>query len=264
MKLKVFIGSSFEGLDVAYAAQKNLDHTGEVTVWNQGIFELSSNTLDDLVNSLDKFDFAIFVFSPDDISHIREQKYQAVRDNVIFELGLFIAKLGKRRCFILMPRGIKDFRLPSDLLGVTPATYDNSRQDNNLLAALGPACFDISKAINKLGSLQQEINIEKAEVITNQNVETQETKNNHISNVVKLKILRTIAKYFDGTLYDKKYFVSLRPPDIEVDYYSNMQSVVELDYYLDKLIEEGALEKNIYGLYITKKCRNFLVENKLI
>ncbi|MGK7955033.1 MAG: TIR domain-containing protein [Crocosphaera sp.] len=59
MKPRVFIGSSVEGLDVAYAVQETLDYTAECTVWSQGIFQLSSNTLDDLINSLDKFDFSM-------------------------------------------------------------------------------------------------------------------------------------------------------------------------------------------------------------
>ncbi|MDL1976278.1 MAG: nucleotide-binding protein [Deltaproteobacteria bacterium] len=39
----------------------------EITVWTQGIFELTQYTLDSLIDSLDDFDFGIFVFSPDDI-----------------------------------------------------------------------------------------------------------------------------------------------------------------------------------------------------
>lgn len=264
MKPRVFIGSSVEGRKVAGATQRNLDHTAEVTVWNQGIFELSSNTLDDLINSLDKFDFAIFVFSPDDISHIRDQKYQTVRDNVIFELGLFIGKLGKRRCFILMPRRIKDFRLPTDLLGVTPATYDNNRQDNNLLGALGSPCYDIEQTMNKLGRLQHETNIEETQVTTNQNIDIQERKNDYTSEEIKLRLLKTIAKHFEGKLYTKESLLVLKPPQIHQKDYANIQSIMKLDYYVNKLIEEGALEQKQEGLYITKNYQNYLIENKLI
>jgi len=75
------------------------------------------------LDSLDDFDFGIFVFSPDDIVKMRGQEFQSARDNVLFELGLFIGRLGKERGIILLPRGQEDFHLPTDLLGITPGTY---------------------------------------------------------------------------------------------------------------------------------------------
>jgi predicted nucleotide-binding protein len=62
MKPGVFIGSSAEQLDTADAIQQNLEHYCEPTVWNQGVFRLSSNALDDLLRTLEKTDFGIFVF----------------------------------------------------------------------------------------------------------------------------------------------------------------------------------------------------------
>jgi len=147
IKPNIFIGSSVEGLKIAQAIQENLEYDANVSIWTQGIFKLSSNVLTDLLNSLGSFDFAIFVFNADDIVIIKGDKYSAARDNVIFELGLFMGKLGKDRVFYLIPSDIENLRLPSDLIGVTPGTYNNDRRDANLVAAVGTFCNQVRQAI---------------------------------------------------------------------------------------------------------------------
>lgn len=151
-KPSIFVGSSVEGLDVAYAIQDNLDHDAEVTVWNQGVFEPSSYNLEGVIRSINSADFGIFVFTPDDVVKMRDEEQRSVRDNVLFELGAFIGRLGRERCFIVAPRGVKNFRLPSDLLGLTPLQFDPNRQDGNIQAALGPATNQIRRVVNRLGN----------------------------------------------------------------------------------------------------------------
>jgi hypothetical protein len=154
MKPRMFIASSVDHLDLAYAAQEGLEHEVESTVWTQGVFQLSKTAMASLIDVLDESDFGLFVLAPSDITVIRENTRQTVRDNVIFELGLFTGKLGSDRCFLITPQGADDLHLPTDLLGITPATFASDRQDGNMVAALGPACNRIRKAIKKLGSLR--------------------------------------------------------------------------------------------------------------
>lgn len=147
----LFVGSSVESISVAYAVQENLERVAEVTVWDQGVFEISRYALESLAKSLITYDFAVFIFTPDDVAVIRDEQFRIVRDNVVFELGLFIGHLGRHRTFVITPRGTPELHLPTDLLGVTLATYTSDRRDKNLKAALGPACHQISRAIEAEG-----------------------------------------------------------------------------------------------------------------
>jgi hypothetical protein len=151
MKPRAFIASSVEGRSLAYAAQSNLEHDAECTVWDQGVFTPSACPIEAIVAELSQSDFGIFVFSPDDLVTIRDEEKKAVRDNVVFELGLFMGRLTRERTFILRPRGIGDLRIPTDLAGIEPVDFETGRRDKNDRAALGPACDEIRKVIKKLG-----------------------------------------------------------------------------------------------------------------
>lgn len=154
MKTRVFVASSIEHLDLAYAVQEGLEHDAEVTVWSQGVFQPSRTTMASLMDQLDETDFAVFVLAPDDVTRMRDKEVASVRDNVVFELGIFAGRLGIERCFMIAPRGNDDLHLPTDLLGLTPASYDPDRQDANMVAALGPACNRIRKSMKSLGGIQ--------------------------------------------------------------------------------------------------------------
>lgn len=155
-KPKVFIASSAEGLSVAYSVQANLEHDADCTVWSQGVFELSTPPIDSLAATLENSDFAIFVFSPDDEVSMRGQSANAVRDNVLFELGLFMGRLGKVRCFIVAPNEPK-IHIATDLAGVTPAIYSGTRDITELSATLGPACHQIRLAMKRLGRFRPDV-----------------------------------------------------------------------------------------------------------
>lgn len=153
MKPRAFIASSVEHVDLAYAVQEGLEYDVESTVWSQGVFLPSRSTMASIIDQLDEADFAIFIMAPDDMTNMRTQTVSTVRDNVIFELGLFAGRLGHERCFMVVPRGNDDLHLPTDLIGLTPAAYDADRQDQNMVAALGPACNRIRKSMKQLGRL---------------------------------------------------------------------------------------------------------------
>jgi len=147
-KPRIFIGSSLEGIRIAHAIQENLEHDALCSIWNQGTFGLSESTLENLIKSLDRFQFGVFVFQPDDLTQIRDETRRTVRDNVILEFGLFLGRLGKDRVFFLMPRGVEEMHLPSDLLGIQPGHYDVPNTDQDLRAVVGPFCNQVRRKLS--------------------------------------------------------------------------------------------------------------------
>lgn len=119
-------------------------------MWTQGIFGLSRSALTELLCALSAFDCAVFVFAPDDMLSIRGIKKPTARDNVLFELGLFTGRLGPGRTFAVTPSDVKNFHVPSDLIGVTLAHFRSKRFDNNVPAALGTACNQIRRELETL------------------------------------------------------------------------------------------------------------------
>ncbi len=144
-KARIFIGSSVEGIEIARAIQSELHREFSVEIWNQNaVFGLGTATIEALEDAVESYDFGIFVFTPDDEIMMREAEHKVPRDNVIFELGMFIGKLGRFRAFAVQPHGT-DIQLPSDLKGMSIASYDPD--SGNINAAVGPACSQIRKAV---------------------------------------------------------------------------------------------------------------------
>jgi predicted nucleotide-binding protein len=145
----VFVGSSSEGLRIAQAVQVVLDPVCEVEIWSQGVFGLTHGTLESLVLALQRFDFAVLVLTADDLTTSRGTERPVARDNVLFELGMFVGGLSRDRTFMLYDRTHPP-ALPTDLAGITAATFE-PHSSGNLQAALGAACTRIQIAIERLG-----------------------------------------------------------------------------------------------------------------
>lgn len=148
----VFIGSSSEGKDVAHRLAVGLDHSGltESTVWTHGVFSPGQHPLAALVGRAQAADFAVMVLSPDDDVESRSSKEQAPRDNVVFELRLFMGALGPERTYMVLPDGV-NLKLPTDLAGITYLPYP-TRNDGNVAAALNGVVIAIIDEVRSEGS----------------------------------------------------------------------------------------------------------------
>lgn len=152
---RLFVGSSVEGLPVAEAIRLAFHHTpAEVHLWSDpgSVFKPSSTPIEDLAASLERFDFAVFAITPDDLLKLRRttgtsEELEAARDNVWFEFGLFAGALGRERVFGITPRGTK-MRRPTDLIGVTLLEYEppevGARPD------VGVACIELKDRVSAL------------------------------------------------------------------------------------------------------------------
>jgi CAP12/Pycsar effector protein, TIR domain len=98
----------------------------KVDVWDEGVFGLGNSYLEELLKAVDTYDFAVFVFAPDARKTMRATRRASVRDNVLFELGLFMGRLGRHRAFWLVPRRKDRPKIPSDLEGISRADFDSA------------------------------------------------------------------------------------------------------------------------------------------
>lgn len=126
MRSKLFIGSSKEELSLARLAKSLLDKDFDVTIWDEkiwdaSIFKLNQNFLSDLLKATLLYDFGILIGTSDDEVVFRDNVRLQPRDNILFELGLFMGRMGTSKCAFLVENDIK---LLSDFQGITLAKFD--------------------------------------------------------------------------------------------------------------------------------------------
>tara|TARA_R110002049_G_scaffold180431_3_gene347455 strand:- start:3528 stop:4448 length:921 start_codon:yes stop_codon:yes gene_type:complete len=149
-RVRIFIVSSVEALPIARAVQSAFEHDPfNVVIWTDGVFKVANYTLQSLEDELDKSDFAIAIAHADDLTSIRGADWPTPRDNVIFELGLFMGRIGRSRAILMEPREEK-VKLPSDLAGVTTIAY-RYEKGPDLASFIAPACNRLRDHINALG-----------------------------------------------------------------------------------------------------------------
>jgi len=149
-RVRVFVMSSVEALPVTRLLVQHFEHDPFLTVvWDHGVFRAANYTLDELEAQLEQADFAIAVAHADDMVISRGDEWPVMRDNVVFELGMFIGFLGRRRAFLMEPREDK-LKLPSDLAGLTTVPY-RYKPGADARALLAPACEQIRARILAAG-----------------------------------------------------------------------------------------------------------------
>lgn len=142
---KVFIGSSRESLAVAGRVKELLRSEFDVFVWNDDIFESNKSTLQTLLVEAGLFDFGIMILAKDDLTESRGTLFDTVRDNTLFEFGIFLGRMGEDHAFALAETGVK---IPSDLYGITIEHYSISESP--------VGCNNIDRIVCKISKQMQE------------------------------------------------------------------------------------------------------------
>jgi predicted nucleotide-binding protein len=138
-KRRIFIGCSTEALHIAQSVKtsitqnQKINRSVEVILWTETQWGNLRNPIDSINENIDSFYYAIFIAYPDDILESRGERYYTTRDNVIFEFGLFLSRLGIERTFLMLPVLNKPeqlkFKQLSDITGGTVDKYALTFQD---------------------------------------------------------------------------------------------------------------------------------------
>jgi len=139
-KPKIFIGSSQESVNkgLTRALQASFRDNAHPFPYDVGLIKLSNYTIEALEVEITKCDAAVFLFEPDDVVISRGVEKKAVRDNLLFELGLAMGILGRNKTFFIIPKNF-DMKTASDFSGMCAGEYDATH--SNKQAALDP-CVD--------------------------------------------------------------------------------------------------------------------------
>lgn len=103
----LFIGCSDEASHVAFEVKAVLEAKFkkrlDVKVFKETEWKNLTAILDNLRNRLDEYYYAVFIGYPDDVVLSRNEFYYSCRDNVLFEMGLFLSRVGRDRTFFVLP-----------------------------------------------------------------------------------------------------------------------------------------------------------------
>lgn len=135
---KLFIGSSTNALPIANEIKVIISANFpniEIEIWNETEWKNLVSVLDNLIEKIEEYYYAIFVGFPDDKIVSGTEHFFTTRDNVTFEFGLFLSRLNKDRTFLLIPEltvlNTYPFKLLSDIGNSTVVDkYRLGQRDN--------------------------------------------------------------------------------------------------------------------------------------
>ncbi len=215
MKPRIFIGSSYESLKVAQRIKSFLSDTYDCHLWSDDIFKSNESFMETLIKSASLFDFGIMLFAKDDTSIVRGAEFDSPRDNVLFEYGLFLGRVGTDRAFVVAEEGVK---LPTELFGITHVFYKTETLPDGSIAP----------------NLSLETNLAK--------VKKQMDENINLGHLGLLPSTVTAISYFDNFVKLTADWIISNTPNLEFSekQYTAAKLYIKLPDSLDVDIKESA------------------------
>lgn len=121
----IFVGSSRESMPIAERVRKGFpENEFVVDPWYSGVFGKTRSAGGDMSNAewlknfTDIYDYAIFIFAPDDETKSltrfdmpdgTARTALGTRHNVVYEFGLFMGRIGAKKTFILFDEAVEKF-----------------------------------------------------------------------------------------------------------------------------------------------------------
>lgn len=122
---RLLVGSSSEGLDIARELQRLVEPNVKLTLWNEDFFTPGELTLETLERKTRTFDGGVILATADDHVVSRGVDSDAIRDNLLFEYGLFVSTFGRRKALLVIENR-RTTRVPSDLLGLSCLSFERT------------------------------------------------------------------------------------------------------------------------------------------
>lgn len=233
MRKNVFIASSKEGRSVAQAIKTKLESDANVTEWEYA-FSRTQTVIESLEDVVDKNEVGVFVLQEDDLALRRDKEESIPRDNVIFELGLFIGRRGRQGAFLIVSQQ-EGLHLPTDLNGINILKYKGDSDYERLSSNLDDACNRILNKIRHMPSKPP-----SREMLTVVVINKKEEFNNELTNSLYRELfdhkisIRIVEDHHGGSRFilrmqeaarDKPDFLVVVPPSKEL---ANTQEITKI------------------------------------
>lgn len=240
MKSRIFIGSSKEGLAVAQIVKEYFSSDYDCYLWSDDVFKENDSFLDTLLREASLFDFAFMIFSKDDKSEIRKELFDTPRDNVLFEFGLFIGRVGTDRAFVIREKGVK---MPSDLFGITQSEYV-TKED-------GSRGVDKESLIDSLSKLKKVVD--------------ENSYRGHLSllpsTVIALSYYNNFVKIIADSIFQNRHII-IKDKSYQIDkFIVKIPRIFEMD--MKKTANVYYIENELNEIPITTPYRSYPVHYKI-